>query len=514
MIVAVIPDRFSKAQSDRAGQLTGADGMPLGLSDVRRPTRGIQLKNDTYARLKVLRGDGTEIPLVNAGSRNGTLNGNVMKSESYANFLIQSVSEDRMEKQQVVETFGEAYIFFFGERPRVINVQGVLINTFDFNWEAEWWHNYDNYLRGTKCVENDARVFLTYDETLVSGYILTTSSSKTSQERNHVPFMFQLFVTDYSQISKVGNPDPDQRKIPPYQGNLSKYETREKYGPMRLPFRDQSILNLSSASQKLSLVESLAQTGLSAVRQTMTAARELANAALVPAAYLDRFLGNPVRVPVGFQGAVALDETKVNLSTDYPGLDYPIGYTTSFGDNSDEFVSLNSSYVGSEIRFTDAANAAFAQGSSVGASAAVMLANSQWKARGLLPPTDDVSKLLTKISQNPIGMKVLGSARNWLATKGEQVSSKTNAVLDQNVQPYADGAQQLLYTTAVADNLLGIVSPSSSQAVDRAITGEATVNASANFSAAVQKVEVAKKNSLDSFKSFANTKVKNAVGGG
>jgi hypothetical protein len=35
---------------------------------VRRPLRGIEIKDDTYAVMKVLRADGSAIPLVDAGS--------------------------------------------------------------------------------------------------------------------------------------------------------------------------------------------------------------------------------------------------------------------------------------------------------------------------------------------------------------------------------------------------------------------------------------------------------------
>ena len=57
---------------------------------------------------------------MNAGSRHGSMDGDKMRSTVNSNFLIQAVTEERMEKQQVVETFGESFIFFFGERPRVI----------------------------------------------------------------------------------------------------------------------------------------------------------------------------------------------------------------------------------------------------------------------------------------------------------------------------------------------------------------------------------------------------------
>ena len=78
--------------------------------------------------------------------------------------MLQNVQEAHMEKHQIVETFGESYIFFFGEAPRFIDVSAVIINSHDFNWEAEWWDNYNRFLRGTKSVEQGARTYLFYDE--------------------------------------------------------------------------------------------------------------------------------------------------------------------------------------------------------------------------------------------------------------------------------------------------------------------------------------------------------------
>jgi hypothetical protein len=511
MIVAIIPDKFSLVQAKQAAGMSGRAARKTGLNDVRRPTRGIQLKDDTYATLKVLKGDGVEIPLVNAGSRHGSMDGEKMVSAATSNFLIQSVTEERMEKQQVVETFGESFIFFFGERPRILNIQGVLLNTFDFNWEAEWWYNYDNYLRGTKCVENDARVFLTYDDTLVSGYIISTSSGKNAQEKNHVGFMFQLFVTDYTQISQVGNPNPNQAgSIVPASGFAAKMLRQGQYGPMALPYsRNPRVV------PSLSLTESLLRQGIKAVQDTMKTARTIANAALMPAAYLDQFLWNPVRVPIGFQGAVALDETKIDLNGYFlanrneTGLDTPIQYTSTFGEgNDDEFVD-SGAYAGSEINMRDQ-DWSFKQGSSVGAYEAVRLAEWQWRQNGLIPPNDEVSNMMKAITKNPIGMMVVGSARNWLASKGTQVSSKLNQVVDKAV-PIAAQAQYYLETAAVVDNLVGAVSPTASQAVDKAVAG--TIATTSGYLASSKQVATATAGSPDSFKGFSENAANASVGG-
>lgn len=169
-----------------------------GISSVRRPQRGLEIKEDTYAIIKVVRADGTEIRVTDSGTYNGT-------GVNYANFILQSVQEARMEKSQIVETFGEPYIFFFGQSPRFLDCMAVLINSNDFNWQAEWWDNYDKHWRGTKLVEQGARIYLFYDDNIVEGYMMTSMANKVAGEPHLVQLQFRLFVTNYSNISFIGN---------------------------------------------------------------------------------------------------------------------------------------------------------------------------------------------------------------------------------------------------------------------------------------------------------------------
>jgi hypothetical protein len=166
--------------------------------------RGLEVSDDTYAVLKVVDSTGQEIPLIDSGSLTVNDEGQGV-STSYTNFILQSVQEERMEKHQIVETFGDAYIFFFGESPRFLNVSAVLVDSQDFNWEAEFWENYDQNLRGTKCVEIGARVYLFYEDTIVEGYMLRASAVKTSQTPLMVQMQFQMFLTNYSSVSFVGD---------------------------------------------------------------------------------------------------------------------------------------------------------------------------------------------------------------------------------------------------------------------------------------------------------------------
>ena len=186
----------------------------------RRPLRGIEIKEDRYATIMIKQANGMPIALTDAGSRAGanagqstTAAGGVAASSPapkaastyiYSNFIIESIEDVRQEKTQIMETFGEPYVFFFGERPRMLNVSGILFNTFDFNWRSEFWDNYDKRLRGTKLVEQNARMYLHWDTMVVEGYTLNAQASETADMPYSVRFTFSLFVTNYADLSNIG----------------------------------------------------------------------------------------------------------------------------------------------------------------------------------------------------------------------------------------------------------------------------------------------------------------------
>jgi len=188
---------------------------------VRRPLRGIEIKEDTYSVIKVLKANGDAIPLTDSGGmrlpQSGTKTSAGGKSKppanksagastyNYSNYIIQRIDESRQEKSQILETFGDAYIFFFGERPRLLNVSGLLMNTADFNWRTEFWYNYETVLRGTKLVEQNARIYLFYDDIVVEGYMLGASARDDADMPYHIPFNFSLFVTNHMYLSTIGD---------------------------------------------------------------------------------------------------------------------------------------------------------------------------------------------------------------------------------------------------------------------------------------------------------------------
>lgn len=172
--------------------------------NVRRPLRGIQVKENTYATLRVKTASGDDIRLFDSSAQLEDVDNEIGKSRAYANFLIQSFQEQRAEKQQIIQTFGEDYVYFFGEQPRFLSISGVLINTKDFNWKSEFWTNYDEVLRGTKLVEQNARLYFYFDDVVVEGYMVSAATHGESQNPHLMPFQFQLFITNYAILSRVG----------------------------------------------------------------------------------------------------------------------------------------------------------------------------------------------------------------------------------------------------------------------------------------------------------------------
>lgn len=212
MYVFLETDSFSKtAMQVRSATIT-TDDTPSperdpAESSVRRPLRGIQIKDDTYAILSVRRPDGTAIPLFSSSAGAKSVNNTdqaIGKVTEYADFLLQRVEDQRTEKSQIIETFGEAFVYFFGERPRVVTFNGYLLNTEDFNWHAQFWHNYERFLRGTKLVQQNARCYLAYDSIVIEGYPLSANAVMQAENTNIVPFSISMLLTNYHEYSTVG----------------------------------------------------------------------------------------------------------------------------------------------------------------------------------------------------------------------------------------------------------------------------------------------------------------------
>ncbi len=319
--VQIEPDAFNKVfaavttvQSRRNPYDTDSEQTVDLYHHVRRPVRGIQIKDDTYATIQVRRADGIAIPLFDAAAQ-----GDSGKGIRNSNFLIQSIQEQRAEKQQIIMTFGAPYIFFFGEQPRIITVQGVLLNTEDFNWRAEWWENYELYLRGTQCVRQKTRVYLSWDDIVVEGYIFSAAASEQSQERNFVQFQFQMFLTNYQNISNIGDInahwagkdidlDPSTLDIPGQARQSSTALVRQA---------NVMAEELEAGRGKNSLFDFLRNGQIaSAAGRVMELQGQVVDLLSAAGQFVS---GRNIRVPIGFEGAAAYDQEVQLALASLPG---------------------------------------------------------------------------------------------------------------------------------------------------------------------------------------------------
>jgi hypothetical protein len=74
------------------------------------------------------------------------------------------------------------------------NFSGTLINTKNASWVTDFMYMYDQYLRGTKCVENNAVTIITYGGRQVEGLILSTANQTDAATEAGVPFQFSVVV--------------------------------------------------------------------------------------------------------------------------------------------------------------------------------------------------------------------------------------------------------------------------------------------------------------------------------
>ena len=123
------------------------------------------------------------------------------RADVWTDWILTSVRESRAEKTQIVETFGDTYLYAFGEKPRTLEFSGLLMNTLDYNWRSIFWENWDRFFRATKLIDNDARMYIGWDDIVVEGYPLNAVCTEIADMPNAMRFAFVFFVTDYYNIS-------------------------------------------------------------------------------------------------------------------------------------------------------------------------------------------------------------------------------------------------------------------------------------------------------------------------
>ena len=116
----------------------------------------------------------------------------------FKNFSLTNFNEGRQEEVNITKTFGREWVaFFYGENPRIYNYGGHFLDFKNYPYYEEFIKAYDNYLRGTKCIENEMELYLSYNGRLVRGLMTGIGTGKTSGvgvPKGLVQFNFTILV--------------------------------------------------------------------------------------------------------------------------------------------------------------------------------------------------------------------------------------------------------------------------------------------------------------------------------
>jgi hypothetical protein len=113
---------------------------------------------------------------------------------AYTKFILESVQESHAERSQIIETFGDFYVFMFGERPSIYNFSGQLVNAKNANWVMDFMFMYNEYLRGTRCVERNAKILMTYGGRQIEGLMLNVATVTNAAIEGAVGLQFSVVV--------------------------------------------------------------------------------------------------------------------------------------------------------------------------------------------------------------------------------------------------------------------------------------------------------------------------------
>jgi hypothetical protein len=138
-------------------------------------------------------------------------------------FSLQAISEPDSERYQLHETFEDEVLFLFGRRPRVWTMQGIVVNgrrapdanpdneinpftgkviesvrkarlAKDMDWANRLIQDWDDFYRGSKAIEMQARTYLTYEDSIIEATLLELTVVRNAQVPSSVNAMITFVV--------------------------------------------------------------------------------------------------------------------------------------------------------------------------------------------------------------------------------------------------------------------------------------------------------------------------------
>ena len=145
-------------------------------------------------------------------------------------FVLSTVQEASQEKYQIFSTFDDDFIYFFDRNPHIYTYGGLLVNAAEigpenptppllssregvFEWKNRFQALYEKALRGSKCVESNARAILVYENVIREGFLLNFNLTEDARNPLSIPFSFTFYVTKESNNHRA-LPEDQQQRLP------------------------------------------------------------------------------------------------------------------------------------------------------------------------------------------------------------------------------------------------------------------------------------------------------------
>lgn len=165
-------------------------------------------KATDIAFMQILDASDTNIVIFPTASMNMSQKGITNK---FKQFVLTSIQESSQERMQIAEGSKEYALYFFGSKPEVIGISGILKNTQDNPWSMNMLFVWENYMRGTVLAEKGWIFRLYADGVLYEGYPFNFSRNKSAGQDFMVPFNFN-FVVKRKKIADLTNSNTELSK--------------------------------------------------------------------------------------------------------------------------------------------------------------------------------------------------------------------------------------------------------------------------------------------------------------
>ncbi len=130
-------------------------------------------------------------------------------------FMLNTFEEQRKEKFQAFETFGNPSVFFFGEKLRYYAFSGYLVdseyqkitknNKRGKSWANSFKNYWDNNFRGSKLIENGEIAIVVFNKNVIWGYPISLSINNNAQAPFLAGFSFNMLISKHKVNESISS---------------------------------------------------------------------------------------------------------------------------------------------------------------------------------------------------------------------------------------------------------------------------------------------------------------------